>query len=136
MTIQNKTSIWDDGKNLLCILPVEESSQYHYISGIPCITFGISYENSNFKGFDRFTLFDKWYIDFLNGLHDAVQYADGYLRLNDVGTDTDGYVDFTVSPRGVAVSGQLGASFSDFHLNFSFHADQTILQLLESCLSI
>ena len=136
MTVHNKISIWDDGKNQLWILPVEESSQYHYINGIPCITFDISYENSHFKGFDRFTLFDKWYADFLNGLHDAVQFSDGYLRLNDVGADTDGYIDFAVSPRGITVSGQLGASYSDFRLNFSFQADQTMLQLLESCLSI
>lgn len=136
MTIQNKTVIWNDGKNLLRFLPVEENSQYHYDNGIPCITFDVFYENSQFKGYDRFTLFDKWYADFLKELQDVIQSLDGTIRLNDVGSDTDGYIDFTVSPQGVAISGQLGASFSDFHLNFSFHADQTILQLVESCLTI
>lgn len=132
MTIRNKTVIWDDGENLLSILPVGEGDQYQYIDGISCITFDVSYENSRFKGWDRFTLFEKWYTDFLNGLHDAVQHAEGNLRLNDAGADTDGYIDFTVSRRGVAVSGQLGSSWSDFRLNFSFRADQTVLKLLES----
>jgi len=136
VTIRNKTVIWDDGENLLSILPVGEGDQYQYIDGKSCITFDVSYENSCFKGWDRFTLFEKWYTDFLDGLHDAVKHAEGNLRLNDAGADTDGYIDFTVSRREVAASGQLGSSWSDFRLNFSFRADQTVLQLLESGLSV
>ena len=64
MTIRKTTIIWDDGINRLCFLPVEENAQYNYIKDIHCISFDVSFENTKYKGYDRFTLFDKGYADF------------------------------------------------------------------------
>lgn len=136
MTVRKTTLIWDDGKNRLCFIPVEESSQYNYLDGVPCITYDVSYENPKFKGYDRFTLFDKSYADFLKELQNAKYSLAGKFRMTDVGADTDAYIDFSVSRSGVDITGCLGASFSDFSLKFSFHADQSILQLIENCLSL
>ena len=136
MTVRKTTVIWDDGINRLCFIPVEESSQYHYIDGVPCISFDVSYENSKFKGYDRFTLFEKGYTGFLRECQSAKQSLMGNFQMTDSGAGTDAYIDFSVSHKGVGITGLLGASFSDFSLKFSFYADQSILQLIENCLSI
>ena len=136
MTIRKATIIWDDGINRLSFIPVEESFQYNYIKDIPCISFDVSYENPKFKGYDRFTLFDKGYADFLRECQNAKLSLPGKFQMTDSGADTDAYIDFNVSPRGVDITGRLGASFSDFSLQFSFHADQSILRLIENCLSL
>ena len=136
MTIRKATIIWDDGINRLSFIPVEESFQYNYIKDIPCISFDVSFENTKFKACDRFTLFDKGYTGFLRECQSAKQSLTGKFQMTDSGADTDAYIDFNVSPRGVDITGRLGASFSDFSLSFSFQADQSILQLIENCLSI
>ena len=136
MTIRKTTVIWDDGINRLSFIPVEESSQYNYIKDIPCISFDVSYENPRFKACDRITLFDKGYTGFLRECQSAKRSLTGKFQMTDSGADTDAYIDFTVSPRGVDITGRLGASFSDFSLQFSFHADQSVLHLIENCLSI
>ena len=67
MTIKNDIILWDDGANCLCLLTIPSEQQYNYIDGHPCITFGVFYENANFKGYDTFTLFDHFYNSILNG---------------------------------------------------------------------
>ena len=68
MTIKNDIILWDDGANCLCLLSIPSEQQYKYIDGLPCITFGVSYENATFKGYDTFTLFDRFYNNILNEL--------------------------------------------------------------------
>ena len=136
MTILETRVIWDDGINRLSFIPEEESFQYNYIKDIPCICFDVSYENPRFKACDRISLFDKGYTGFHRECQSAKRSLTGKFQMTDSGADTDAYIDFTVSPRGVDITGRLGASFSDFSLSFSFQADQSILQLIENCLSI
>ena len=57
MTVKNDMVLWDNGIDKFCLLKAPNEQQYKYIDGIPCITFGISYENTSFKGYDIFTLF-------------------------------------------------------------------------------
>ena len=52
MTVKNDIVLWDNGIDKLCLLTVPNKQQYKYIEGVSCITFGISYENMNFKGCD------------------------------------------------------------------------------------
>ena len=46
MTIQKNVVLWDNGRDILCLLRVPFEQQYKYIDGVPCITFGISYEST------------------------------------------------------------------------------------------
>ena len=68
MTIQKNVVLWDNGRDRLCILRVPFEQQYKYIDGVPCITFGISYESTIYKGYDVFTLFDHFYSDIVSAI--------------------------------------------------------------------
>ena len=111
MTIKNDIILWDDGANCLCLLSIPSEQQYKYIDGLPCITFGVSYENANFKGYDTFTLFDHFYNTILNGMKNTYESLNGTFRICDIGADTDGYIDFVVKNGIASIKGQLGASF-------------------------
>ncbi|MBQ4598425.1 MAG: hypothetical protein IJB19_00760 [Clostridia bacterium] len=136
MTIKDDIVLWDNGKDRLSLLSVPIEQQYKYIDGIPCITFAISYENKNYKGCDVFTLFDQFYIDTVSAIENAYHSLNGTFRIDDVGTDTDGYVNFTMSNSRLLIKGQLGASFSSHSLIFEFEADQTLAGILLQMLSI
>lgn len=128
MTINHDLVVlWDNGADKFCLYAVPEDAQYSYIQGLPCITFGMMYENAHFKGCDVFTLFDRPYMDLLRVIENAYRCLDGVFRIYDMGDDTDAFVDFTVKDGRLSVSGQLGASFSSHTLRFEFEADQTIL---------
>ena len=127
MTIKNDIILWDDGANCLCLLSIPSEQQYKYIDGHPCITFGVSYENANFKGYDTITLFDRFYNNILNEMKNTYESLNGAFRIYDIGADTDGYIEF-VMKNGIAfIKGQLGASFSFHSLKFEFQADQTLI---------
>ena len=66
MTIHNNAVLWDNGRDRFCFLQVPFEQQYQYTEGIPCVTFGISYESSIYKGYDVFTLFDYFYSDIVS----------------------------------------------------------------------
>lgn len=51
-------------------------------------------QNASFKGIDTFTLFDHFYIDMINKAEEAYQNLNGGFCIEDVGADTDGYIDF------------------------------------------
>ena len=127
MTIKNDIILWDDGANYLCLLSIPSEQQYKYIDGLPCITFGVSYENATFKGYDTFTLFDRFYNNILNELKSTYDSLNGTIRICDIGADTDGYIEFVVKNGVAFVKGQLGASFSSYSLKFEFQADQTLI---------
>jgi len=127
MTIKNDIVLWDNGVNHLCLLSIPSEQQYKYIDGCPCITFGITYENTNYKGYDTFTLFDRFYNNILNEMKNTYESLDGTFRICDIGADTDGYIEFVVKNGIVFVKGQLGASFSSHSLKFEFPADQTLI---------
>lgn len=127
MTIKNDVVLWDNGATRLCLLSIPTERQYKYIEGCSCITFGISYENENFKGFDIFTLFDPYYSRTTNEIKNAYTSLNGTIRIDDNGADTDGYIDFTINNGVVFIKGQLGASFSSHSLTFAFEADQTLI---------
>ena len=127
MTIKNDIILWDDGANCLCLLSIPSEQQYKYIDGLPCITFGVSYENATFKGYDTFTLFDRFYNNTLNELKRTYDSLNGTIRICDIGADTDGYIEFVVKNGVAFVKGQLGASFSSYSLKFEFQADQTLI---------
>ena len=127
MTIENDLILWDDGVNCLCLLSIPSEQQYKYIDGLPCITFGVSYENTNFKGYDTFTLFDRFYSNILNELKSAYDSLNGTFRICDIGADTDGYIEFVLKNGLAFIKGQLGASFFSHSLKFEFQADQTLI---------
>ena len=127
MTIKNDIILWDDGANCLCLLSIPSEQQYKYIDGLPCITFGVSYENATFKGYDTFTLFDRFYNNTLNELKRTYDSLNGTIRICDIGADTDGNIEFVVKNGVAFVKGQLGASFSSYSLKFEFQADQTLI---------
>ena len=127
MTIKNDIILWDDGANCLRLLSIPSEKQYKYIDGLPCITFGVSYENATFKGYDTFTLFDRFYNNILNELKSTYDSLNGTIRICDIGADTDGYIEFVVKNGVAFVKGQLGASFSSYSLKFEFQADQTLI---------
>lgn len=127
MTIKNDSILWDDGANCLCLLSIPSEQQYKYVDGLPCITFGVSYENATFKGYDSFTLFDHFYNNILNGMKNTYESLNGNFRICDIGADTDGYIEFVVKNGVAFVKGQLGASFSAYSLKFEFQADQTLI---------
>ena len=129
MTINNERIIlWDDGINRMVLYSIPTEYQYKYISGKPCITIGLSYENKKYKGSDTFTVFDHFYLEFLDTMKKAYLSLNGKFRLYDLGTDTDGYVDFTINNGKLLIEGQLGATFSTCSLTFAFEADQTLLK--------
>ena len=137
MTIQNDfVQLWDDGNNKFNLFAITHESQYKYIAGIPCISFGIAYENDRFKGCDTFTLFDHFYIDVLEAMNKAYRDLNGSFRLYDNGADSDGYVDFEMKNGKLHVEGRLGATFSTHSLTFNFEADQTLLSPLIQNLNI
>ncbi len=127
MTIKNDIILWDDGATCLCLLSIPTEQQYKYIDGLPCITFGISYENTNFKGYDTFTLFDRFYNNLLNEMKTTYESLNGTFRIYDIGADTDGYIEFVVKNGTAFIKGQLGASFAAHSLKFEFQADQTLI---------
>ena len=136
MTIKNDIILWDDGANCLCLLSIPSEQQYKYIDGLPCITFGVSYENATFKGYDSFTLFDHFYNNILNGMKNTYESLNGNFRICDIGTDTDGYIEFVVKNGVAFVKGQLGASFSSYSLKFEFQADQTLIGRLMQAIEL
>ena len=85
MTIKNDIILWDDGANCLCLLSIPSEKQYKYIDGLPCITFGVSYENANFKGYDTFTLLDRFYNNILNEMKNTYESLNGTFRICDIG---------------------------------------------------
>ena len=99
MTIKNDLILWDDGVNCLCLLSIPSEQQYKYIDGLPCITFGASYENTNFKGYDTFTLFDRFYNNILNEMKNTYDSLNGTFRICDIGADTDGYIEFVLKNK-------------------------------------
>ena len=130
MTIKNDIVLWDNGADKFCLLAIPNEAQYKYIDDIPCITFGISYENFRFKGYETFTLFDKFYTDTIEKMGTVHHSLNGAFRICDVGADTDGYIDFEMNNGKLLVKGQLGATFSSHSLQFEFEADQTLLTTL------
>ena len=120
-------SLWENGTDKFCLFAVSSDSQYKYISGKPCITFGIAYENKKYKGCDIFTLFDHFYDEILDAMKNTYHELNGSFRLDDNGADTDGYVDFEMKKGRLHVEGRLGATFSPYSLTFEFEADQTLL---------
>ena len=106
MTVKNDIVLWDNGIDKLCLLTVPNEHQYKYIEGVSCITFGISYENMNFKGCDTFTLFDHFYSNIVNEIESTYTSLNGSFRIYDVGADTDGYIEF-VMKNGDAISGAM-----------------------------
>ncbi len=136
MTIQKDIVLWDNGRDRLCLLKVPFEQQYKYIDGLPCITFGISYESASYKGCDTFTLFDHFYSDIISAIEKTYRTLNGDFRIYDVGADTDGYIDFQMKKGRLYINGQLGASFSSHSLTFSFDADQMLLEVLIQYLSI
>lgn len=127
MTVKNDIVLWDNGIEKLCLLKVPNEHQYKYIEGVSCITFGISYENMNFKGCDTFTLFDHFYSSIVNEMKNTYISLNGSFRIYDVGADTDGYIEFVMKNGKLFVKGQFGASFSTCSLTFEFEADQTLV---------
>ena len=136
MTIKNDLILWDDGVNYLCLLSIPSEQQYKYIDGLPCITFGVSYENATFKGYDTFTLFDRFYNNILNELKSTYDSLNGTIRICDIGADTDGNIEFVVKNGVAFVKGQLGASFSSYSLKFEFQADQTLIERLMQAIEL
>ena len=136
MTIKNDIILWDDGANCLCLLSIPSEQQYKYIDGLSCITFGVSYENATFKGYDTFTLFDRFYNNILNELKSTYDSMNGTIRICDIGADTDGYIEFVVKNGVAFVKGQLGASFSSYSLKFEFQADQTLIGRLMQAIEL
>ena len=136
MTIKNDIILWDDGANCLCLLSLPSEQQYKYIDDHPCITLGVSYENTNFKGYDTFTLFDRFYNNILNELKSTYDSLNGTIRICDIGADTDGYIEFVVNNGVAFVKGQLGASFSSYSLKFEFQADQTLIGRLMQAIEL
>ena len=136
MTIKNDIILWDDGANCLCLLSIPSEQQYKYIDGLPCITFGVSYENATFKGYDTFTLFDRFYNNILNELKSIYDSLNGTIRSCDIGADTDGNIEFVVKNGVAFVKGQLGASFSSYSLKFEFQADQTLIGRLMQAIKL
>lgn len=136
MTISKDVVLWDNGSDRLCLLQVPLDQQYKYIDGIPCITFEVSYENRNYKGRDTFTLFDNFYVSKIREMEKAYFAANGSFRIDDIGADTDGYIDFTMKNGLVSIKGQLGASFASHSLKFEFEADQTLVGTLLQMLPI
>ena len=130
MTVRNDVVLWNSGTDRLCLFSVLNDQQYKYIEGVPCITFGISYENEKFKGFDIFTLFDRFYSNIVNDIKGTYTSLNGSFRIYDVGADTDGYIEFIMKNGSLSIKGQLGASFSSHSLLFEFEADQTLVGLL------
>ncbi len=127
MTVKNDVVLWDNGTNRLCLLTVPSEQQYQYIEGLPCITFKIFYENTDFKGCDTFTLFDHFYINILNEIKATYDSLIGSFRICDIGADTDGYIEIIMKNGIVSINGQLGASFFSHSLKFEFEADQTLI---------
>ena len=136
MTIKNDIILWDDGANCLCLLSIPSEQQYKYIDGLPCITFGVSYENATFKGYDTFTLFGRFYNNILNEFKSTHDSLNGTIRICDIGADTDGYIEFVVKNGVAFVKGQLGASFSSYSLKFEFQADQTLIGRLMQAIEL
>lgn len=136
MTVKEDIVLWDDGNSRFCLFAVPDKQQYQYINDMPCVTFGVSYENANFKGFDIFTLFDHFYIDVLNAAQEMHYNLNGSFCIKDSGADTDSHIDFTMVNGRLSVGGRLGASFSTHSLQFKFKADQTLLCLLIQNLKI
>ncbi|MBR5244810.1 MAG: hypothetical protein IKW07_02140 [Clostridia bacterium] len=137
MTIVNNFEVlWDNGRDRFCLYSVPTERQYQYIKGQPCITFGVSYENENYKGCEIFTFFDKPYMNLLDHVKKVDRDLEGSFRFYDMGADTDGFIDFTLKKSRLSVSGRLGASFSSHSLMFSFDADQTLLAALLQSLAL
>ena len=127
MTVKNDIVLWDSGTDKFCLLSIPDEQQYRYIDDIPCITFGVYYENSRFKGYDVFTLFDNFYINTIGKIETVYRSLNGSFRIEDIGADSDGYIDFELNSGRLVVKGQLGASFTSHSLQFEFEADQTLV---------
>ena len=136
MTIQNDVVLWDNGIEKFYLYSVPSEQQYKYIDGIPCLTFGIGYENSNYKGCDTFTLFDHFYVSKVREIENIYGCLNGTFRIDDNGADTDSYVEFAIKNGRVSIKGQLGSSFYAYSLNFGFEADQTMVGALLKALAI
>ena len=137
MTIQNDVVLWDHGIDKFCLYSVPNEQQYkYYTDSVPCLTVGIAYENSHYKGCDTFTLFDHFYTSKVREIEDVYGCLNGTFRIDDNGIDTDGYVEFVMKNGRVSVKGRLGASFTACSLTFEFEADQTMVGILLNALAI
>ncbi len=96
----------------------------------------LEYLMTTFKGYDTFTLFDRFYNNILNELKSTYDSLNGTIRICDIGADTDGYIEFVVKNGVAFVKGQLGASFSSYSLKFEFQADQTLIGRLMQAIEL
>lgn len=136
MTIPKDVVLWDNGTDKLYLCSVPKEQQYKYIDGIPCLTFGIAYENKNYKGCDTFTLFGHFYTGKVCEIEDVYSCLNGTFRIDDNGADTDGYVEFSIRDSQASIKGRLGPSFSAYSLIFELEADQTSVKALLKALTI
>lgn len=136
MTVEKDIVLWDNGREKLSLFPVPASQQYRYMENSPCVTFGIAYENENYKGRDIFTAFGSFYEDLLRAMQEAYRALTGSFRIADSAAETDGYVDFDLANGKLRVKGQLGASFCGYSLRFAMEADQTLVGALLRSLSV
>lgn len=136
MTIKNDVILWNNGKDSFSFFKIPAEQQYKYIDELPCITFGILYECTNYKGCDTFTLFDRFYTKTVSTIEKTYRSLNGAFRIEDIGADTDGYIDFEMTKGHLYIKGQLGASFSSHSLRFEFEADQTLVGNLLQTLTV
>jgi len=89
-----------------------------------------------FKGQDTFTFFDHLYIELLDLIKETYRSMNGSFQIYDMVSETDGYIDFKMEKGKLHIEGQLGGSFRNHYMCFSFDADQTLLEPLIRAISI
>jgi len=89
-------------------------------------------ESYNFSGTHIFCLREDQLEDILVQLNQMISFLSGSCRIPD--NDSDSYVILDFEKNSLKISGQLGGSYSDNFMCFTFLADQTAAQLLADAL--
>lgn len=90
------------------------------------VTFTVTVNSGNFSGESNFCVSSEKIKEFVNQMKKVHENLCGKCVLND--TESDDYVIFDYLKFGkVKVNGQVGGSFNDQFLRFSFVTDQTFV---------
>jgi len=108
--------------------------QLEYLYTVECnITFAVHVKSYEFSGSTHSCLHKEQVSKIVSTLNEMHRSLSGKCTISDY--DSDSYITLEFSNSELKISGQIGSSFHENMMIFSFAADQTAVRLLAECLS-
>jgi len=97
-------------------------------------TFSVFVKSYGFTGEYNFCMQKEQMMNTISNLKELYDSLFGSCRLIDA--DSDSHICIEFENKNLKISGQLGGSYEDNFMKFSFLADQTLIKLLMNTLSV